>query len=83
MPDAAGRNKNMSNAATNYSECLVGLIRLPRVLELIPASASTIWLWVRLGKFPKPVRLGGRVTAWRASDIQRVINGETNFTESE
>jgi|OpeIllAssembly_1097287.scaffolds.fasta_scaffold1786717_2 prophage regulatory protein len=83
MPDAAGKNSNMSDVSRQDNACLVGLIRLPRVMELIPASASTIWLWVRLGKFPKPVRLGGRVTAWRLVDIQRVINGETNFTESE
>lgn len=58
---------------------LAGLLRLPQVLQLIPVSASTLWLWVREGKFPQPLRLGGRVTVWRASDIQRVIAGENKF----
>jgi prophage regulatory protein len=40
----------------------------------IPVSRSTWWHGVRCGRFPKPVRfLGPRITAWRQSDIERLI----------
>lgn len=35
----------------------------------IGVSKSTIWSWVAQGRFPQPVRLGQRVTAWREEDI--------------
>jgi predicted DNA-binding transcriptional regulator AlpA len=30
---------------------------------------------VRSGRFPQPVKLSPRVTAWRASDIRALIDG--------
>lgn len=36
---------------------------------LIPVCASTWWAGVRTGRYPQPVRLGPRVTAWRVSEI--------------
>ncbi|MCX5834858.1 MAG: AlpA family phage regulatory protein [Deltaproteobacteria bacterium] len=60
-------------------ERMTGLLRLPQVLKLVPVSASTWWTGCRDGRFPKPVYLSKRVTAWKASDIQRVIAGENNF----
>lgn len=32
--------------------------------RLIPIARSTVWAWVAAGKFPQPVRLGPRTTAW-------------------
>jgi len=52
------------------------LIRLPRVLEIVGVSASTWWTGCRRGVFPAPVRLGKRCTAWRMSDINKVVAGE-------
>jgi predicted DNA-binding transcriptional regulator AlpA len=56
------------------------LLRLPEVLRLIPVKRSTWWQGVRLGKFPAPVRLGPRVTAWKAIDILR-LTGWSNPDE--
>ncbi|NRF70353.1 AlpA family phage regulatory protein [Aquincola sp. S2] len=36
---------------------------------LLPFSSATLWRMVRAGKFPKPVKLADRVTAWPASDV--------------
>ncbi len=33
-------------------------------------SKDTIWRWRREGDFPAPVRLGGRTSRWRLSDIE-------------
>jgi prophage regulatory protein len=43
---------------------------------LLPIGPSTWWDGVRAGRFPQPVRLG-RVTCWRASDIQKLIENGT------
>ena len=44
-------------------------LRLPQVLSLIPVGKSTWWAGCKDGRFPKPVKLGQRTTAWRAGDI--------------
>ena len=50
-----------------------GFLRLKQVLALIPVSKSTWWAGVATGRFPQPVRLTPRTTAWRACDIQLAI----------
>ena len=51
-----------------------GFLRLPIILKVFPVSKSSWWLGVKEGKYPKPVKLGARTTAWRAEDIQSLIN---------
>jgi len=54
-------------------EC--NLIRLPEVRRMVGnPSESTIYNWTRLRGFPKPGRLGGRVSVWNRRDIQRWID---------
>ena len=50
-----------------------GFIRLPKVLDVYPVSRSTWWEGVRTGKYPQAVKLSERVTAWRVSDIRKLI----------
>jgi prophage regulatory protein len=52
-----------------------GLLRVDQVLQFVPISRSCWWSGVKSGKFPQPVRLSQRVTAWRAADIQEVVAG--------
>ncbi len=50
-----------------------GFVRLPTILKFIPIGRSS-WLdGVKLKKFPQPVKLGPRTTAWRAEDINSLI----------
>jgi prophage regulatory protein len=54
----------------------VGFLRLPSILGPkgpIPVSKSTWWAGVKSGRYPKSVKLGPRITAWRAEDIQKLI----------
>lgn len=51
-----------------------GFIRLPEVLKYIPVSKSTWWAGCKTGRYPQPVKLGARITAWRAEDIRLLIN---------
>lgn len=38
---------------------------------LMPFSPATIWRKVKEGSFPKPVKLGERITAWHMDDIEQ------------
>jgi predicted DNA-binding transcriptional regulator AlpA len=46
---------------------------LPPVPPLIPVSKSNWWEGVKSGRFPQPVKLGPRITAWRVEDIRDLI----------
>lgn len=60
-----------------------GFLRLPQIIgnakakppmpAIIPVSKSTWWQGVKEGRFPKPVKLGPRVTAWRVEEIVALI----------
>ena len=45
----------------------------PAVPALIPIKKSCWWDGVKTGRFPKPVKLGPRVTVWRIEDIRKLI----------
>jgi predicted DNA-binding transcriptional regulator AlpA len=50
------------------------LLRLPEVLKRFPVSKTTWWEGVKIGRYPKPVKIGPRMTAWFESDIDQTIN---------
>lgn len=60
-----------------------GFLRLPQIIgdtkaeppipALIPVKKSCWWAGCKSGRFPKPVKLGPRVTAWRVEDIRALI----------
>jgi prophage regulatory protein len=53
-----------------------GFVRLSSILAPhgpIPVSKSTWWAGIKAGRFPKPVKLGPRITAWRVEDIRTLI----------
>ncbi len=45
----------------------------PAIPAIIPVSKSTWWAGIRSGRYPKPVKLGERITAWRIEDIRALI----------
>jgi predicted DNA-binding transcriptional regulator AlpA len=45
----------------------------PPIPALIPIGKSTWWAGVKSGKFPQPVKLGARTTAWTARSIQKLM----------
>jgi len=54
---------------TNTTFPTTGFVRLKMILSPngpIPVSKSTWWQGVKDGRFPKPEKLGPRVTVWRA-----------------
>ena len=57
----------------NYIIPETGFVRLPEVLKVFPVSKSTWWAGVKEDRFPKPVKLGPKITAWRVEDIRALI----------
>lgn len=57
-----------------------GFLRLRQIIgdkttpAIIPVSRSSWLAGVHEGRFPKPVKLGKRTTAWRMADIQQLID---------
>lgn len=49
------------------------LVRLPEVMNKTGLARSTVWLFVKTGKLPKPVKLSKRVTVWKESEIMQFI----------
>lgn len=50
-----------------------GLVRLSRVLELIPISRSSFYAGQAKGLYPRPVAIGPRARAYRVEDILALI----------
>lgn len=58
---------------TFYTIPETGFVRLREVLTVIPVGKTCWWEGVKSGRFPKPVKLSIRCTAWRAEDIHQLI----------
>lgn len=52
------------------------ILRLPEVKGKTGLSRSTIYLWIKAGKFPKQLKLGARSSGWIESDIDKWIDGK-------
>lgn len=62
----------------------VALLREPVVRETVGGiGRTTLWRWIREGRFPKPVRLGANCIAWRADDVNQWINTRPSFDAGE
>ena len=49
------------------------LLRDREVVERLGIGKNLMWEWTRTGYFVQPVRLGKRVTRWRASEVDAWI----------
>jgi prophage regulatory protein len=57
-----------------------GFVRLTSILAPtgpLPISRSSWWAGVASGRYPKPVKLGPRITVWRVADIRKLIEQGT------
>jgi len=48
---------------------------------MLPVSTATLWRWVKEGKFPKPFKLGARVTVWDAAEVDAFIAAQRSATQ--
>jgi len=61
----------MVNATQQTTAHPAQFYRLHILKQRIGVSGSSIWAWVKAGKFPKPVKLSENCTAWNAADVER------------
>lgn len=58
-----------------------GFMRLPDVIGdrkrgivgVLPMCPASWWAGIKSGRYPKGVKLGARMTAWRRSDIMALV----------
>ncbi|NEU96953.1 helix-turn-helix transcriptional regulator [Bradyrhizobium uaiense] len=54
-----------------------GFVRLTSILAPngpLPISRSSWWAGVASGRYPKSVKLGPRITAWRVEELRALID---------
>jgi predicted DNA-binding transcriptional regulator AlpA len=79
LPNQDLRLKTAITTPSNLPQS--GFVRLPGILAPngpIPVSKSTWWAGIKNGRYPKPVKLGPRITAWRVEDIHALIAEAAN-----
>lgn len=59
------------------------ILRLKQVQAATGLSKSTIYLFIRQGKFKKPIQLGMRSVGWLQSDIEEFINARIKASRPE
>jgi prophage regulatory protein len=63
-----------TNSETYGAMPATGYMRQSQLIPAIfPFSSATLWRKVKAGTFPKPVKLGPRITAWRVEDIRKLL----------
>lgn len=53
------------------------LVRLRQLRGVVPLSPATIWRYVGAGKFPKPIKVGAAITAWRWGEVRAWLEAQS------
>lgn len=51
-------------------------LRVPNVTALLGISRPTLWRWCAAGLFPKPYKIGLRVSAWDSDEVQAWMDSQ-------
>lgn len=73
---ATGKSGNSGHYESPLVLPETGFVRQRLVLRFVPFSKSTLWRRMKAGDFPAPIRISAGVTAWRAEDVRRWIDGK-------
>jgi len=71
----------MNQTTPQQTAFVIGYLRIWQIVgdrkrgiePLLPVGRSTFLAGVKSGKYPKPVKLGEKTTAWRKSDILALL----------
>jgi predicted DNA-binding transcriptional regulator AlpA len=61
------------NAFYRLPQILGNKKAIPPIEPIIPVSKSTWWQGVKDKRYPQPVKLSVRTTAWRGKDLKALI----------
>lgn len=53
----------------NAEKGIPALAATKQVAHALGIGRTTLWAWVKSGKFPKPIKLGNHRIAWLWSDV--------------
>ena len=53
----------------------------PPIPAIIPVSKSNWWSGVKSGVYPRPVKLGPRITVWHTEDIRELLSRKPEMAE--
>ncbi len=72
---------HMSNQTARLPE--TGFLRLPQIVgdtkanppipAIVPVCKSSWWAGVKDGRYPQPIKLGPRTTAWKVEDVRALV----------
>lgn len=57
--------------------------RLNQLKSRLGVSGSSIWLWVKKGTFPAPIKLAENTTVWRVEDIDKWATARIEASKNE
>ncbi len=51
----------------------ITLLKLTKVQQILDVSRSTIYRFIKSGRFPLPVKIAGKIQRWRSDELQNWI----------
>ena len=51
----------------------MSIYRPNELAALLGVNKSTIWRWIQAGSFPRPIKLGSRLTGWPVAVVDEWI----------
>lgn len=58
----------------------IDLVSPKEASRRLSIPTSTLYRWISEGRFPKPIKIGPRRTAFRVSDLQSWIEKQSEYT---
>lgn len=55
---------------------MYNFLRIAQVAKKTGLGKSTVWLWVKENRFPKPIKLSHKVAVWDEDKIKEWIKGK-------
>ena len=56
--------------------------RMKELVMLLGVSKETIYYWIRKGSFPRPIKLGTRISGWLGEDILKWIDERKGYLQN-
>ena len=63
----------MATATLKIEDLDFRLLRLNEVLTLIPVSRESFYEGIEKGHYPKPLKVGKKLSVWKLSDIRDLV----------
>ena len=60
----------MGNATQQTIHHPAQFYRLPTLKQRLGVSGSTIWSWIKQGKFPRGIKISDNITVWESQAVE-------------